>query len=37
MDAPAGSGRDDVAEGGRRRDATPDLLKHSKTMVTTYV
>jgi hypothetical protein len=38
MDAHAGSGRDDVAEGGRRRDATLDLLlKHSKTTVATYV
>ena len=34
----AGSGRDDATEGGRRRDATPDLLlKHLNTMVATYV
>jgi hypothetical protein len=30
--------RDDAAEGGRRRDATPDLLlKHPNTTVATYV
>jgi hypothetical protein len=32
---PVDSGRDDAAEGGRRIDATPDLLlKHPKTTVT---
>jgi hypothetical protein len=37
MDA-AGSERDDAAEGGRRRDATPNLLsKYSNTTVATYV
>ena len=35
---PAGSGRDDVAEGGRRRDAKADLLlKYPNTTVATYV
>jgi hypothetical protein len=33
-----GSGRDDATKGGRRRDATSDLiLKHPNIMVATYI
>jgi len=37
-ECPVGSGRDYAVEGGRRRDATPDLLlKHPNTTVGIYV